>query len=261
MGFVQLARALQWRLDMRETKQWAVGFLAAALLLAACSDADSEAPGGGDAGLAGMSSTGGAKDDEPSDCSSVEDDQPEAATIRVVNDTASTLHLGEETKNCADSLGWRFELRDVEGQRLSEVGACRTCRDATVTGVGGCPSACFTQPALTLKPGEHVDLPWDGLYGVDVALPEACLLPDSGAVATAECRRATRVAAGAHTFTVRAGATLDCGETCGPCRAQEGGGCVTQGALVESLEVEASAEVELGTGDGLQGPIELVFRD
>lgn len=241
--------------------------LVAALLLAACSSGDAEAPSPSTLSQAGASGDEGGEagakgEDAAPDCSSVKDEKGEMITVRVVNDSVTTLYLGEEAETCAPSLGWRFELRDADGQRLAPVGNCGTCRDAVVTGSGGCPSICLTQPVLTLEPGEHADLEWDGLFNTNVALPEACALPGRG-LASAECRKATRLQPGAYTFTVRAGVKLDCGDGCQDCRERDGGGCETPSALVETLDREASADVELESGAayGSSDPIELVFRD
>lgn len=254
-----------------------VGVIAGVALLAACSGAGSEAPASddlaqagnrasasedGSAGAAGSESTGAAGS-AAVDCSSVEDQSGEPVAVRVVNDTAGTLYLGEEQQGCSPSRNWRFELRNAAGQRLGSVGSCLRCRDATVTGTGGCPSICLRQSALSLSPGEHADFEWDGLFGMNVALPEQCILPGPGPIHSSECARATRVPSGAYTVTIRAGATLKCEEECRPCRAREAGGCETANALVEKLDREISADIELegGPGYGLKGPIELVFRD
>jgi len=195
-------------------------------------------------------------------CSLLEDDAGEALTVRISNETAAPLHLGEDAAKCAPSLGWRFELSDADGRRLAEVGNCGTCHDATVTGVGGCPTICLTQPALTLQPGQHADFAWDGLCSTSVALPTACALPGASAP-NGECRKATRLAPGSYTFTARAGVALDCGDDCKPCRAREGGGCETPNVLVENFDREATTEVSLDSGPsyGLAEPISIVFRD
>ncbi|MDF3071788.1 MAG: hypothetical protein K0R38_7389 [Polyangiaceae bacterium] len=216
-----------------------------------------------DAGSGLEDGEAGAGADAAPDCAAVEDEVGEVVTIRVVNATAGHLHLGEEEETHSPSLGWRFQLRDADGQPLAPVGSCLTCRDATVTGRGGCPSIALTQPALTLEPGEHADLLWDGAFNTNVPLPDSCVLPGPGPVHSAECRKATRAKAGEYTFAIRAGTTLDCGEDCQDCRARDEGGCETPSALVESLDLEARATVELESGAayGLDGPIELVFRD
>jgi hypothetical protein len=209
-----------------------------------------------------VSLAGAGGDGEGAQCSLLQDEQGEPHTVRLVNETANPLYLGDETTGCTSSLGWRFELRDADGRPLADVGNCGTCRDATVTGVGGCPTICLTQPALTLQPGEHADFPWDGLFGTRVALPETCALPGASAP-NGECRKATRPTAGKYTFKARAGAALACGDECKPCIARDGGGCETSNALVDSLNREATTEVELdgGPGYGITEPISIVFRD
>lgn len=224
-----------------------------------------ETPGAaGDGGLpspvAGGAGSGG---DGAVDCSTVEDEAGESMTIRVTNDTTETLYLGDEVSTCSPNEPWRFELRDGDGRQLAAIGSCQRCRSAIVTGTGDCPSFCRPRTTLKLDPGEHTDLTWDGLFETSVPLPEACILPGAAPIHSAECRRANRVEGGVYSFAVRAGSTLSCGEECEPCRPLESGGCETSAALVDRLDLEARVDVELasGPGYGVEGPIELIFRD
>jgi hypothetical protein len=235
--------------------------------LSACSERDSlgglngEGGSGGadEATVAGAGMAGAAE----LDCSAVEDEQGGMLTIRLVNDTSAAIHLGEEEHGCFPSRGWRFIVRDGTGARLADVGVCQTCRAATVTGVGDCPTICLRASALTLAPGEHADLSWDGLFSTSVPLPKACALAPA---APSECRKATRVQPGSYVFSALAGSSMLCDESdvaCSKCQPRETGGCETNGALVESLDLEASTETTLGEGPtfGVVDPIELVFRD
>lgn len=218
----------------------------------------------GAAGQGGEGSTGEGGGG-PSECLGLADEQGESLVVRVVNDTSRVIYLGEEEKGCASSLGWRFELRNADGKTFGSPGNCQSCKDWTMGGPAGCPTICLTMPALELKAGEQVDLPWDGLVSSRVALPSACVASGVDIAPPEECTHAARAEAGEYTLSIRAGTALKCDEAVAGCRAcqpQEDGGCESP-ELVESLQLEAKLDVALGSGPafGISGPLELVFTD
>ena len=56
-----------------------------------------------------------------------------------------------------------------------------------------CPGVCAAPATVTLEPGQTVDIPWDGRFGVDFMLPQQCSL--GGASSNLACVRAQRIEA------------------------------------------------------------------
>ena len=183
------------------------------------------------------------------------DDQPGYfVSIAIINKTAAPIHLVQDMLTCGVSP--LFDVKDDSGVPLPSLGGCRTsCQQARSNGPIGCPTICAFPSAVTLQPGGVMYTSYDGLYGVQTTLPEACVDPTLG---DSQCRQARQIQPGRFTFSSRAGSVIDCSQTtgtgtCSACTPLGDGGCTTPGSLISGKMHNATTTVVLDASYGVYG--------
>ncbi|MBN2193613.1 MAG: hypothetical protein JW751_12420 [Polyangiaceae bacterium] len=212
------------------------------------------------------SSTGGAAGGE---CSAYEDAAGWSIEVVIRNESSQTIYLGQPEVTC--TIAPLFEVTDASGALVPPVPDCgNPCGEMMRGGAGGCPLLCLFPQTVTLEPHESTRVVWDGLYGVDVELPEQCT--PAGETAPFACDRAEEIHPGTFTFKVEAGMSLECADEfveCDTCTPSESGGCITNAALIAGAKLSADTTVMLdpsygvggGRGGGAVAPVEIFFRD
>jgi hypothetical protein len=214
--------------------------------------------GGGGAPTILGSTVGGA-----TACSSYTDDKGWSLTVHIKNQMSQTLYLGQEAMTCqAERL---FQVQDGARTPLLPPSPCvSSCQALMTTGSTACPLVCASPSTVTLAPGQSLDLPWDGRFGVNLTLPQQCLHDPQES--RAACQRAQQVEAGFYTFLARAGTSRTCPSgvcTCSP--NASGGGCTTAGSLITGTIFTSEFLVALEPGaispGGESQYIGIVFKD
>jgi|SRR6478752_6253982 len=220
-----------------------------AVFLAACggksvAPAD-DLPAGGNAqgGSANQAGGGnGGKGGSAAACPSYPDDAGSFIGVDIINQTATTLYLGQPEVTCeAEPL---FSVTDQNGSLLRSPSRCRSGCGADA---GGCTAICLYPAAIELAPGATFSTSWSGLFDLDVDLPDSCV----GGVRT--CQQSKMIQPGAFAFTAFAGSSLRCADDIGcddGCQNGPEGVCTTQGALIAGAMHTANAVVQL---DGSYG--------
>jgi hypothetical protein len=217
---------------------------------------------GGAAGSAGLAA--GGTSTEPVDCSSYVDHGTWTLQVTIKNEMTQTLYLGQPDTSCEPQR--LFKVEDGARTELPSLDNCHTsCQAMMTTGPTTCPTVCGTPATVELAPGQQIQIPWDGRFGVDQTLPAQCLQP--GAVAPASCVQAQRIEAEAFTFSAQAGTRREClqpGGTC-TCTMNANGGCTSPGSTIGGTIYTSEYFVKLEPGEpsttGEPPYIGILFRD
>jgi hypothetical protein len=256
-----------------------------ALTLLGCGDEPEQAPLGGGgaagslpaagagsggaplatAGTAGGGQAGGGMASPPDmACSSYTDDATWSLRVQIKNEMSQTLYLGQEESSCESEP--LFQVADGTRTLLPALSTCRSsCETMMTTGPVTCPSACATPATVTLEPGQAVQVPWDGRFGMDFTLPQQCLLGTPAS--NLACVRAKRIEANIFTFSAKAGTKRQCLEPSGncPCTPSAMGGCSSPGSLIAGTIITTELVLNLEPGEpstsGEPPYIGLLFRD
>jgi hypothetical protein len=252
-----------------------IAVTAGALVLPACSDdLVSEPPGAGAtaAGMAGNASgAGGAANSAGNGggsgsagsagstplgasgapamaCSSYADGATWSLVVHIKNEMTQTLYLGQDTMSC--EIERLFQVADGARTLLPALAGCRSsCEAMMTTGRVSCPTVCATPATVTLEPGQSIDVPWDGRFGVDFALPQQCATgaPSS----TLQCVQAKRIEANIYTFSARAGTRRQCLEPAGNCTCTPSaiGGCTSPSSLIAGTIFTTELLLKLEPGE------------
>jgi hypothetical protein len=216
--------------------------------------------GGTAAGAAGMGAAGA----PAMPCSNYADDATWSLVVHIKNEMTQTLYLGQDVMSC--DIERLFQVTDGARTLLPALSGCRSSCDALMkTGPVACPTVCATPATVTLEPGQTVDVPWDGRYGVDFALPQQCAV---GAPAgNLACVQAQRIEANIFTFSARAGTKRQCLDVTGSCTCTPSatGGCTSPSSLIAGTIITTELLLKLEPGEpetsGEPPFIGLVFRD
>jgi hypothetical protein len=221
--------------------------------------------GGSGAAAAGSAGAGQSSAGAPSlACSSYADDPSWSLLVTIKNEMTRTLYLGQEEMSCnAQRL---FEVEDGARTLLPALGSCRSsCETMMNSGPVTCPSACPSPSTVTLGPGQSVQVPWDGRFGVDFTLPQQCM---AGAQATnLACVRAERVEANIYTFSAKAGTSQKCLEPSGNCTCTPSaiGGCMSAASVIAGTIITTELILKLEPGEaatnGAPPYIGLLFQE
>lgn len=217
------------------------------------------ASGAGSAGAAGGLAMGPAMA-----CSSYADDGSWSLLVHIKNEMNQTLYLGQEAMGCEPER--LFQVEDGSRTLLPALSACRSsCETVMKTGPVACPTACAMPATVTLEPGQTVQVPWDGRFGVDFTLPQQCV---SGTPTTdLACVRAKRVDANIFTFSAKAGTKRQCLEPSGSCTCSPSatGGCTSPSSLIAGTIITTELILKLEPGEaatnGEPPYIGLLFRE
>jgi len=201
---------------------------------------------GGGAGSAGLGVAGTSS--EPVDCSSYVDHGTWTLLVTIKNEMTQTLYLGQPDTSCEPQR--LFKVEDGARTELPSLDSCHTsCQAMMTTGPTTCPTVCATPATVTLEPGQQIQIPWDGRFGVDQALPAQCLQP--GVVAPASCVQAQRIEAEFFTFSAQAGTQREClqpGGTCS-CTMNANGGCTSPGSTIGGTIYTSERLLKLEPGE------------
>ncbi len=180
--------------------------------------------GGAPGGTAAISSGGSAA------CETFADESGYQLMVHIKNERSETLYLGPDDKTCTPPT--LYEVEDGSRTKLPALASCVTTCQAMMTGAPAtCPTACAEPATVALEPGQTIDLPWDGRYGVPQTLPSQCM--KDPALGTA-CTQAHEIEPGIFTFIARAGTKRSCllqGAACA-CAANPNGGCTAPGSVI-----------------------------
>jgi hypothetical protein len=218
---------------------------------------------GGGAGVAGQPSAG-SPSVEPVDCSSFVEHSTWSLLVQIKNEMTQTLYVGQPTTSCEPKR--LFKVEDGARTELPSLDGCHTsCQTMMQSGPTTCPTVCTTPSTVTLQPGQTIQIPWDGRFGVEHSLPAQCL--QAGALAPATCVQAQRIEANAFTFSAQAGTHLEClqpGGTC-TCTMNANGGCTSAGSTIGGTIYTSEYFVKLEPGEpspsGEPPYIGILFRD
>jgi hypothetical protein len=222
------------------------------------------AAGGSGAGSAGQAGAGGSVAPPAMACSSYSDDATWSLRVTIKNEMTQALYLGQQEMGCP--LERLFQVEDGARQVLPALDACHSsCETMMKTGATSCPAACATPATITLEPGQTLQVPWDGRFGVDFTLPQQCLV--GAPPSSLACVRAKRIEASLFTFSARAGTRRTCLEPSGNCTCMPNptGGCSAPGSLIAGTIITTELILKLEPGEtatnGDPPYIGLVFRD
>lgn len=200
---------------------------------------------------AGGSTMGGVGSGGSGDaCSAYDDDTPGFIPVKIINETSSPIHLGQELLNCG--VEPLFDVTNDTG-RLGPGGSCRTsCNALRTGGPVGCPAICAYPSTLTLSPGEVYETSWDALSFVESQLPAECDVGYGRA-----CTQARRIGPGKFTFSANSGSSIDCSGApngiCEACQPLASGGCMTPSSLIGGTLMTADTTVLLDGAYGIYG--------
>jgi hypothetical protein len=197
-------------------------------------------------------------------CSSYADDPTWSLLVHIKNEMTQTLYLGQEAMGCEPER--LFQVADGSRTLLPALSACRSsCETMMKTGPVSCPAVCATPATVTLEPGQTVQVPWDGRFGVDFALPAQCLLGTQ--TSNLSCVRAERVEANIFTFSAKAGTKRQCLEPSGSCTCTPSatGGCTAASSLIAGTIITTELILKLEPGEAATNGdppyIGLLFQD
>jgi hypothetical protein len=212
--------------------------------------------GGGAAGTQAVSSGGNVA------CDTFADDTGYQLTVHIKNERSETLYLGPDDKTCTTPA--LYEVEDGARTKLPALAGCVTsCQAMMVGAAASCPTVCAEPSTVALEPGQTIDLPWDGRYGVPQNLPSQCMKdPAQGG----SCTQAQKIEAGVFTFVARAGTKRSCllqGGTCS-CAANAHGGCTAPSSVIAGTIYTSEFLIALEPAEAAPGGepqyIEIVFR-
>jgi hypothetical protein len=196
-------------------------------------------------------------------CTNFADDTGYTLLVHIKNEMSQTLYLGPEDMSC-DSLPL-YSVEDGSRNKLPLLSGCvASCQAVMAGSAATCPAVCATPSTVALEPGQTLDLPWDGRFGVPQTLPSQCMKdPAQGT----SCMQAQKVDSGVFTFVARAGTKRQClqaGGTCS-CASNGNGGCTAPSSLIAGTIYTSEYLVALEPGElspaGEPQYIGIVFRD
>jgi hypothetical protein len=222
------------------------------------------AVGGSGAGSGGQAGAGGSVAPPAMACSSYSDDATWSLRVTIKNEMTQTLYLGQQEMSC--QLERLFQVEDGARQVLPALDGCHTsCETMMKNGAPSCPSVCATPATITLEPGQTLQVPWDGRFGVDFTLPQQCVV---GAMPSSlACVRAKRIEASLFTFSARAGTRRTCLDPSGSCTCAPNptGGCSAPSSLIAGTIITTELILKLEPGEAATNGdppyIGLVFND
>jgi len=152
-----------------------------------------------------------------------------ALPVHIKNASSVTLYLGPQEASCQAAP--LFQVEDGARQVLPSLDGCHTsCQQLMQTGPTVCPLACVAPSTITLAPGQGVDVPWDGRFGVPQTLPAQCM--PATVTASGSCVQAQHVEPAAFTFSAQAGTQRQClSGTCN-CVANANGTCTSASSTI-----------------------------
>jgi hypothetical protein len=219
---------------------------------------------GSSAGGTGQASGGSGSATPPPACSSFADDTAWKLTVHIKNQKSTTIYLGSQMMSCEAAR--LFEVTDGARAILPALESCRSSCTSVMTGAAvACPMACAAPSTITLAPGQSIDIPWDGLFGVDNTVPSECM--HTAAPSPTACVRAQQIKNGLFTFTAQGGAERQCLTPggCTTCTPNPSGGCTTPGSLMAGTITTTNFIIALDPGESSVGAdpqyIGLVFKD
>lgn len=221
--------------------------------------------GGGAAAGGGQAGAGGSIPQPPAmACSSYADDPTWSLLVTIKNEMSQTLYLGQESTSC--QVERLFQVEDGARRLLPALAGCRSsCETMITSGAVACPTVCAMPSTTTLDPGQTIQVPWDGRFGVDFMLPQQCLL--GAEPSSLACVRAERVEASLFTFSARAGTRRQCLDPSGTCNctAAAAGGCTAPSSVIAGTIITTELILKLEPGEvatsGEPPYIGLVFKD
>jgi hypothetical protein len=199
------------------------------------------ATSGGSAGqlAAAGSSAGGAVA-----CSSYTDDAGYRLPVHIKNTSSVTLYLGPQDSTC--QVQRLFQVEDGARHVLPSLDGCHTsCQALMQTGPVSCPLACATPSTVTLAPGQSIDVPWDGRFGVPQTLPQQCMR--AATTDPASCVQAQQIEAAPFTFIAQAGTQRTCLDPSGTCTctANSNGTCTSASTVITGTIITTEYFVKL----------------
>ena len=199
-------------------------------------------------------------------CSSYMDAAGYTLPVHIKNVSTKTLYLGQQTMTCQPER--LFQVEDGSRALLPSVDNCHTSCQAVMQGSAvACPLACAVPTTVTLAPGQTIDIPWDGRFGVPQTLPQQCITSASATAPTPACIQARQVEAAFFTFTAQAGTNRMCLDPSGKCACTQNanGTCSTPSSLITGTIITTEFFVKLEPGEkspsGEPQYIGLEFKD
>ncbi len=197
-------------------------------------------------------------------CSSYTDAAGYTLPVHIKNSSTKTLYLGQQTMTCQPER--LFQVEDGSRALLPRVDNCHSSCQAMMQGTGvTCSLACAVPTTVTLAPGQTVDVPWDGRFGVPQTLPQQCT--PSGSPASLACVQAQQVGPALFTFTAQAGTNRQCLDPSGKCTCTSNadGTCSTPSSLITGTIITTEFLVKLEPAElspgGAPQYIGLEFKD
>jgi hypothetical protein len=196
-------------------------------------------------------------------CNSFADDTGYTLLVHIKNEMSQPLYLGPEAMGCSSEP--LFSIEDGARTKLTPLNGCMPSCQAVMAGsAAACPAVCATPATVALEPGQTIDLPWDGRFGVPQTLPSQCM---KDATLANSCMQAQKIEAGVFTFLARAGTKRECllaGGAC-TCASNTNGGCTAASSLIGGTIYTSEFLVALEPGElspaGEPQYIGIVFRD
>jgi hypothetical protein len=184
--------------------------------------------------------------------------------VQITKEMSQTIYLGQDSMSC--DVRPLFQVLDGSNTELRSLDNCHTsCQAMMETGPVACPAVCAMPATVTLEPGQTIQIPWDGRFGLEHLLPQQCL--QGTAQAPASCMQAQRIEAALFTFLATAGTRREClapGGTC-TCTPNPNGGCTSPASLIGGTIYTSEYLVKLEPGEpspsGEPPYIGILFRD
>jgi hypothetical protein len=197
-------------------------------------------------------------------CSSYADQAGYTLPVHIKNSSSATLYLGQQESTCqAERL---FQVQDGARHVLPSLDGCHTsCQALMQSGPVSCPLACATPSTITLGPGQTVDVPWDGRFAVEQALPQQCM--PAASTSPTSCIQAQEIDPAAFTFIAQAGTRRQCLDPSGTCSCapNANGTCTTPSSLISGTIITTQLLIKLEPGETNPGGspqyIGLEFKD
>lgn len=240
-----------------------VGNMAGAGSMAGAGAGQAVGGGAGTGGAGGGSGAGSLGAGGVTQCSSFADDTGWSLLVRITNERDQVLYLGQDSMSCDPQH--LFQVEDGARRLLPSLGGCRSSCEALMRGAPVvCPEACVAPATVTLEPGQTLEVPWDGRFGVEETLPAQCL---GAAQGPGSCVRAERIEASIFTFLARAGTSRHCLQGTAPCDCTPSptGSCTSPESLIGGTIYTTEFIVALEPGEtspsGEPPFIRLVFQN
>jgi hypothetical protein len=219
---------------------------------------------GASAGTSAGQVTGGSSVGGAMACSSYMDEAGYSLPVHIKNTSTKTLYLGQSEMTC--QVERLFQVEDGARQVLPGLEGCHTsCQALMQTGPVACPLACATPTAVTLAPGQTIDVAWDGRFAVPQTLPTQCM--PSSSTSPTSCVQAQQIEPALFTFIAQAGTQRQCLDPSGtcPCTPNANGTCTSSSTLIAGTIITTEFLIKLEPGETSPGGeppyIGLEFKD